>query len=167
MDLEELKDTKDDIIHITKSRSLTFLSMVEPTSPIDSYISILPVKFHGGADRSASGSLAKRIKPVENRAVLADVEFLEMSRVGVVLDGLRPNGGEEIDVFIRVKAADVFGSGGKRSVDFHPTVERVVDDEIVGHANSVGLHGVALAVVVISDTWFVEVGHATLNSVGT
>ena len=149
------------------TRSLTFLSMMKSTSPIDGYISILPVEFNGGANRSAGGCLTKLKKPVENRAVLADIEPLEMTRVGMVVNSDRRNTGEEVDVLLRVEAADVVSLGREGAVDFHFPVKRVVDDEIVGHANAVGFHGVALSIVVVTYVRLVEICHAPLSSVGT
>lgn len=74
----------------------------------------------------------------------------------------RGNGGEEVDIVVRMEAANVGCFGGERTADFHTTVERVVDYEVVRHTDAVGLHGVALAVVVIADCGFVEVGHSSL-----
>ena len=42
----------------------------------------------------------------------------------------------------------------------HAFVEAVIDNEVVGHADSVGFHGVALAVVVVTYFGVVEVGYA-------
>ena len=38
-----------------------------------------------------------------------------------------------------------------RPVNLHLTVEAVVEEEVVGHPHPVGLHGVALAIVVVPD----------------
>ena len=38
-----------------------------------------------------------------------------------------------------------------RPVDLHLPVESVVEEEVVGHAHPVGLHRVALAVVVVAN----------------
>lgn len=34
-------------------------------------------------------------------------------------------------------------------IDFHLPVESIVEQEVVGHADSVGFHGMALAIVVV------------------
>jgi hypothetical protein len=48
-------------------------------------------------------------------------------------------------------------SGFVRTVDFHFTVKTVVKEEIVSHAYAVGLHGMPLAIVVVSDVaWKVK-----------
>lgn len=65
-----------------------------------------------------------------------------------------------------MEAADVVGGGGEGAVDLHKAVERVMDDEIVGHTDAVGLHGVALSIVVVSNGGFVEVTHPALFTVG-
>ena len=52
------------------------------------------------------------------------------------------------------------GADGTGAKDVHSFVQAVVDDEVVGHADAVGFHGVALAVVVVSDFGVVKVGDA-------
>lgn len=98
MDLEEFKNAQNNVIHITESRGLTFLSVVQPTSPIDGDISILPIKLHGSAHRTTSGGLTKVEKPVKNRAVLADIKPLQLTRVGMVLNNIGANSREKFDV---------------------------------------------------------------------
>jgi hypothetical protein len=45
-----------------------------------------------------------------------------------------------------------------RAVDFHLPVESIVQEEVVGHAHSVRLHGVALSIVVIANvTWLTKI----------
>jgi hypothetical protein len=45
-----------------------------------------------------------------------------------------------------------------RAVDFHLPVESIVQEEVVGHAHSVRLHGVALPIVVIANvTWLTKI----------
>lgn len=49
-------------------------------------------------------------------------------------------------------------------IDFHLPVEPIVEQEIVGHANPVGFHWMALAIVVVPNiTWMVQKGDV-LNS---
>lgn len=71
-----------------------------------------------------------------------------------------------MDIVIGVKAANVAGGSWERAVNLHAAVEVVVDDEVVRHADAVRLHWVALAVVVIADSWFVKVRDSALLSVG-
>lgn len=90
-----------------------------------------------------------------------------MARISGVRDRLGSDGVKEVDVFVSVEAADVRCSSGERTVNLHPTVERVVDDEVVCHTDPVGLHRVTLTIIVVTDCWLVEVCHAPLLSVGT
>ena len=46
------------------------------------------------------------------------------------------------------------------AVDVHTFVQAVVHNEVVGHADAVRFHGVALAVVIVANFSIVEVGHA-------
>lgn len=166
VNLEELKDAQNDVVNIAEPRGLGLLRMMQPPGPIERDIRVLPVQLDRGPDGAPGGGLAEGEEAVEDRAVLADVEALEVAGMGVVVDGLGGDGGEEVDVVVGVEAADVVGAGGEGAVDLHAAVEGVVDDEVVGHADAVGLHGVALAVVVVADRGLVEVGHTPLLSVG-
>ena len=52
--------------------------------------------------------------------------------------------------------ADVDGIDGEGMVDFHAAVKGVVNDKIVDYADLMGFNWVALAVVVIANSWFVS-----------
>ncbi len=43
------------------------------------------------------------------------------------------------------------GEKTKTYIDFHFSVESIVQEKVVGHANTMGLHGVARAVVIVPD----------------
>ena len=47
--------------------------------------------------------------------------------------------------------------------DFHSSVEAIVDDQIMRHSNTVGFHGVALSIMVISDFSIVKIRNSTLT----
>lgn len=66
-----------------------------------------------------------------------------------------------------MEAANVAGRGREGSADLHATVEGVVDDQIVRHADAVGFHRMALPVVVVADCRLIEVRYAPLPRVGT
>lgn len=83
----------------------------------------------------------------------------------VVVEGLRGDGGEEGDVLGGVEGGDGGGRGGEGAGDLHTGVETVVDHQIVGHADTVGLHRVPLPVVVVADCGVVEVRYAAFAAV--
>lgn len=53
-----------------------------------------------------------------------------------------------------------------RAVAFHAAVEAVGEDEMMGHFDAVGFHGVGGAVVEVADVGLVEVGDALLGGHG-
>lgn len=128
MNLEQLKNAEDDIIDITEAGGLGLLGVVEAAGPVEGDIGVLSVELDGGADGAAGGGLAEAEEAVEDGAVLADVEALEVAGVGGLGEGLGADGGEEVDIVVGVEAADVVGAGGEGAVDLHPTMEAVVDD---------------------------------------
>lgn len=128
VNLEQLKNAEDDIIDITEAGGLGLLGVVETAGPVEGDIGVLAVELDGGADGAAGGGLAEAEEAVEDGAVLADVEALEVAGVGGLGEGLGADGGEEVDIVVGVEAADVVGAGGEGAVDLHPTMEAVVDD---------------------------------------
>lgn len=162
MNLEELENAKNDIIDVAEAGGLGLLGVVEAAGPIDGDVGVGAVELDGGADGAAGGGLAEGEEAVEDGAVLADVEALEVAGEGGVGEGGGGDGGEEVDVVGGVEEADVGGGGEEGPADLHPTVEAVVDDQVVGHPDPVGLHRMPLPVVVISDRRLVEVAHAPL-----
>lgn len=151
VNLEELKDAQNDVIDVAKARGLGLLGVVQAAGPVDGDVGVLAIEFDGGADGSAGGGLAEGEEAVEDRAVLADVEALEMAGVGVIVEGLRGDGGQEVNVVVGVEEADVVGGCREGPVDLHAPVEGIVHDQVVCHPDSVGLHRVSLPVVVVSD----------------
>jgi hypothetical protein len=137
VNFEELENAEHDVVDVAKSRGLGLLCVVEPTGPVERDIGVAAIKLYGGADGATEGGLTESEETVEDRTVLADVETLEMAGEGVSEESLRCDEGEEFNVVFGVEASDVYRSGGKWTVDLHQTVERVVDDEIVGHPNPV------------------------------
>lgn len=51
-----------------------------------------------------------------------------------------------------------------RAKDFHATVKTIIDDKVVGHSHTVGFHGVALTIVVVSNFGVIKVGDAAVFS---
>lgn len=165
VNFEEFEDTEDNVVDVAESRGLRLLGMMEAAGPIDGDVGVSAVEFDGGAKGATGGGLAEGEEAVEDGAVLADVEALEVTREGGIGEGLGGDGGEEVDVVVGVEAADVGGGGREGTVDLHAAVEGVVDDEVVRHADSVRLHWVPLTVVVIADRGLVEVRHSSLLGV--
>lgn len=164
--LEQLKNGKHNIVDITKPRRLALLRVMQPPGPIDGDIISPLVQLHRRPNRGPRIGLTELVQPVEDRAVLANVEPLQ--RPLVVVLGVGGHGSEEGDVVVGVEAAEVAVAGGvgAEEVEEARVYEAVMVEEGVGHANPVGFHGVALAVVVVADVGVVEVADAALGGVG-
>ena len=155
--LEELEDGEDDVIDIAEAGGLALLGVVEPAGPVDGDV-VAVVELDGAPNGSPRVGLAEAVEPVEDGAVLADVEPLE--RADLVLLRLGGDGAEEGDVVVGVEAAEVAVAGGVGAEHLHLVEEAVAAEQRVGHADAVRLHRVALPVVVVADRWLVEVAHA-------
>lgn len=165
MQLKKLQDCQHNIIDIAKPRSLTLLSMVQTTSPIDRNVTEAMVKFHSTTNRATSVSLAKRIQPIKDGAVLTHIEPLELPQLVLLRFG--GDVSEKRNVIVGVEAAEVPVSGRVGFEDLHMLQKTVVGEKGMGHANPVRLHRVPLAIIVISHFWVVEITHLSLHSVWT
>ena len=56
-----------------------------------------------------------------------------------------------MDVVIRVELGHLVLSGLVWPINFHLPVESIIEEQIVGHSYPVGFHGMALAIVVVSN----------------
>lgn len=162
MVFEELEDSEDDVVDVAEAGGLALFGVVEAAGPVDGDV-VAVVELDGAADGAAGVGLAEAVEPVEDGAVLADVESLE--RADLVLLRLGGDGAEEGDVVVGVEAAEVPVAGGVRLEHLHLVEEAVVGEQRVGHADAVRLHRVALAVVVVADLRVVEVADAALRAI--
>lgn len=67
--------------------------------------------------------------------------------------------GEELDELVLVERSHVGGLGRDWNEGFHVLVEIVVQEQAVGHSDTMGLHRVARPVVVVADVGIVEIRH--------
>ena len=156
--LEELQDGQDDVIDIAETRGLAFLGVVEAARPVDGDVCRLLVELDGRGDRPAGRQLAELVEAVEDGTVLADVEPLHL--LVVLPHVVRPDRPEEPDVVVAVELGHLLLSRLVRSVDLHLPVETIVEQQVVGHPYPVGLHRVALTIVVVADvTWWQRVNY--------
>ena len=162
MNFEKLENAKHDVVDVAETGGLGPLGVVEATGPVDGDVGVAEVELSGGANGAAGGGLAEAEKAVEYRAVVADVEALAVAREGRVGEGHRRDGGEEVHVLLRVELPDIGGPSRKWPVDLHPTVELVLDDEVVGHPDPMGRHRMLLPVVVLPYARLIEVAHSPL-----
>jgi len=139
MMLEQLQNSQDTIIHITKPRGLALLRVMQPPRPINHDIRILLIKQRRPSNRSTRIQLAELEKPIKNRAILPDIKALELPHI--FLHVIRRDHTQKIDVVVGMETRHLAQQHGFGPQNFHVTVEPVVDDEGVGHADTVGLEG--------------------------
>mmetsp|Transcript_13936 Transcript_13936/g.33257 ORF Transcript_13936/g.33257 Transcript_13936/m.33257 type:complete len:206 (+) Transcript_13936:977-1594(+) len=158
--LEELEDGQDDVIDVAEAGRLGLLGVMEPPGPVDGDVGVVVVEADGPVDGGAGVQLGELVQSVEDGAVgvFPGVELLHLA--GVLPEVVGVDLGEEVDVVVGVEARHGRRADEAGPEDLHPPVQAVVHDEVVRHADAVGLHGVALAVVVVADLGIVEVGDA-------
>ena len=130
--------------------------MMQATSPIHSHVTLPAVQPRGAFHTPTRTDATKLEQAIEHRAVVTHVILPLLLGEVVHVIGRHPL--QEIDVLVGVELRHLVLGGGLGAVDFELAVEAVVHDQRVGHADAVGLHGVAGVVGVVADVAVVEVG---------
>lgn len=149
MVFQKLENGQDNVVDITEAGSFGLLGVVKSTGPVDGNIGGLLVQFDGRGHGSAPGELTELVKSIKHGAILAHVEPLHLFVVLAHVIG--SDGAEETNVLVGMKFGHLLLSGLVRPVDFHLPVQSIVQQKIMGHAYPMGLHGMALAIVVIAN----------------
>jgi len=76
--LQQLKDTKNDVVQVTKATCFTFFGMVHPTSPVHNNVGFGFVESASATNTSCYIGLAVLKYPVKYRAVKTEVETLKL-----------------------------------------------------------------------------------------
>jgi len=157
--LEELEDGKDAVVDVAEAGGLGLLGVMETAGPVDDDVGAVLVETAGAADGTGRVKLAELEEAVEHRAVLPHVEALQLA--DVVLHVVGGDDAEEVDVIVGMEARHCRGRYQPGTEDLHPAVQAVVDHQVVRHSDTMGLHGMALAVVVVANLGIVEVRNAS------
>uniref|UniRef100_A0A8C5YQK5 Uncharacterized protein n=1 Tax=Marmota marmota marmota TaxID=9994 RepID=A0A8C5YQK5_MARMA len=118
-------------------------------SAITMSVCLLLIKFHGTCDRATSRQLTELKQAIEYWTVLTNIESLHL--LAILRHVIWTNGAQEFDVVITVVLGHFLSIGFVRAINFHFSVETIVEQQIVSHADSVRLHWVALSIIVISN----------------
>ena len=129
--------------------------MVKPTTPVNDDICTVFIQARGSTDTPAGIKLAEFKEAIKDGTILAHIEPLELTRI--IRHVVGSDNLEEVDVIIRMESCHGGGAEKARAEDIHFFIQAVVDYEIVRHAYTMGLHGVALTVVVITHLGVVKV----------
>ncbi len=87
--LQELQYCQHNIIRVTKSRSLAFLRMMQPATPVNCDISLLVHKQVRGINRTATAQLAKFVKSGKTRTIASLIDIKLRLFLGTI-DFIRP-----------------------------------------------------------------------------
>lgn len=118
--------TYDDVVDVAESGGLELLGVVESAGPVDGDVAVVVVEFHGALERGAGVHGAEVEEALEDGAVVSDVEVAEV--FGVVLDVLRGDALQEVDVLFAVESTHVVGASFVGAVDLHAFVQAVLQD---------------------------------------
>uniref|UniRef100_A0A8C6HXR3 Uncharacterized protein n=1 Tax=Mus spicilegus TaxID=10103 RepID=A0A8C6HXR3_MUSSI len=123
--------------------------MVQAPSPVHRDVRLLLIKLHSTCDRSSGGQLAELKQAIKYQTVLTNIESLHL--FAVFRHIIWANRTQEFNVVITVVLGHFLSIGFVRTIDFHFSVETIVEQQIVSHADSVRLHGVPLSIIVVSN----------------
>ena len=135
------------IIDETEAARFTFFSVVQTSSPIDSDICFVEIQLHCSCNRPSSTCFAEVIQPVKDRAIIADIESLDLFRM--VRHVLRCDHLQKFDVVISMKFCEFLFCCCRRPVDIHFFIDMVVEKQIVTHSDSMRLIRMTRAKIVV------------------
>uniref|UniRef100_A0AAY4E1L8 Uncharacterized protein n=1 Tax=Denticeps clupeoides TaxID=299321 RepID=A0AAY4E1L8_9TELE len=140
--------------------------VVESPGPVDGDVRLLLVQFHG-TGCAAGGELTEFEQAVEHGTVFSHVNSwrtrcppaailtagapTSLHLLAVLGHVVRADGAEELDVVVAVVLGHLLGVGL----------------QIVGHADSVGFHGMSLAIIVVTHVTWGENERVTLTHTHT
>uniref|UniRef100_A0A3B3HGU8 Uncharacterized protein n=1 Tax=Oryzias latipes TaxID=8090 RepID=A0A3B3HGU8_ORYLA len=127
--------------------------VVESPRPVHGNVRLLPVQLHSPSCPKRPGLSERQQSPLTALHLLAELGHV-----------VWPYGSEELDVVVTV----VFGHlvcGGfvKTYIDLHFSVEAIVQEEVVSHADPMWLHGVSLTMTHILTVIY----YCSVNKPGT
>jgi hypothetical protein len=136
--------------------------VMQATGPIDGDVGCLLVQLDSRRNGTSSRQLAEFVEAVKDGTVLSDIETLHL--FVVLAHVVWSNGPEETDVVIRMELGHFLLSCFVWSINLHLSVESIVEEKVVGHTNTVRLHGVTLPIVVVAyvtykKKWIVAMFH--------
>uniref|UniRef100_A0A2K5ZD67 Uncharacterized protein n=1 Tax=Mandrillus leucophaeus TaxID=9568 RepID=A0A2K5ZD67_MANLE len=103
--------------------------MVQAPSPIHIHVRLLLIKFHSTCHRTTSRQLTELKQAVEYWTVLTKVESLHL--LAVLRHVIWTGGVQEFNVVIAVTACHLLSIGFVRAMDFHFSVETIVEQQIM------------------------------------
>uniref|UniRef100_A0A8C2QFZ0 Predicted gene, 21834 n=1 Tax=Cricetulus griseus TaxID=10029 RepID=A0A8C2QFZ0_CRIGR len=122
---------------------------MQTPSPVHSNVCLLLIKFHSTCHRATSRQLTELKQAIKYWTVLTNVESLHL--LAVLRHIVWANGMQELNVVITVVLSHLLSIGFVRTIDFHFSVENIVEQQIVSHADLERLHWVALSIIVVSN----------------
>eukprot|EP00964_Phaeocystis_antarctica_P109417 scaffold73885_cov41-Phaeocystis_antarctica.AAC.2 len=143
--VSRLEYGEHDVVDVTEAGGLGALGVVQAARPVDGDVGEAVVQLLRAVDRAARVHAAVVVQAVEDRAVVADGELLQL--LGELVLVLRRHALDEVDVVGRVELRHLLLGRHVRPVHLHLLVELVREDEVVGHLQAVRLHRVARPVV--------------------
>uniref|UniRef100_A0A3B4T819 Uncharacterized protein n=1 Tax=Seriola dumerili TaxID=41447 RepID=A0A3B4T819_SERDU len=125
--------------------------VVESTCPVDGDICLLLVQLHCSTTCRELAKLKQTIKHWTQ--TLTSLHLFTVLRHVVWSDGP-----QELNVVVTVVFCHLLTTGFVRltHIDLHFPVQSIIEEEVVCHADPVGFHGMALAIVIVSHITFKE-----------
>mmetsp|Transcript_8360 Transcript_8360/g.19617 ORF Transcript_8360/g.19617 Transcript_8360/m.19617 type:complete len:269 (-) Transcript_8360:28-834(-) len=155
---KQFEDGQDAIVYIAKARGLGFLGMMQASTPIHNDVRVIVIQPRSASDAPAGIHLTEFKHAVEDGTVLPHIETLELACIVVHVVG--GDDLEEVNVIIRMKTCHRGWIDEAGTEYVHLFVEAIVHHKVVCHSHAMWLHGVALAVVIVTHLRVVEIRHS-------
>jgi hypothetical protein len=111
-------------VHVAETASLALLGMVKASGPVDSSVALVTIETGGTLHATTSADSTEIEEAVEDRAVIANVEFALLLLVGIHI--VRRDLLEEVDVLVGMELGHL-ALGSRFGTLSHPPGQRCKD----------------------------------------
>ena len=130
---------------------------MKPAGPVDDDVGGALIEARRAAQRSACVCLAVLVQPVEDGAILTDVETVKRLAIDGLCHVLRGDRLEEVDVLVGVEGGEVCVRRVLRPEHVEVLVHAIRDDQVVGEPYTVRTHRMARTIVKIAHRLVVKI----------
>mmetsp|Transcript_5354 Transcript_5354/g.15736 ORF Transcript_5354/g.15736 Transcript_5354/m.15736 type:complete len:478 (+) Transcript_5354:47-1480(+) len=177
MVLEELQARDDNVVDVAEPTRFALLGMVQTPAPIDGNVASPGIQLARAVNGCPRVHAAKLVQAVEDRAVrvLTNIELLHLlskrlvgagptAKANLVEEavGVGSDAAQKVNVLGGVEPGHLLGLCTVGTIDLQLAVETIRQDKVVCQLQTVRLHRVPRAVVVVAHVAIIEIGDLLL-----
>mmetsp|Transcript_22290 Transcript_22290/g.37806 ORF Transcript_22290/g.37806 Transcript_22290/m.37806 type:complete len:201 (-) Transcript_22290:18-620(-) len=155
--LEQLHNAQHNVVDIAEARRFALLRVMQSACPVHCHICLIVIEAHCSINRTSCCNLRKFINSIKYRTIITDIKhmqlFDEMSHV------VGRDVTQKIHIVVRVEYCQFFVVASMRFKNIHFIIQSIVDQQIMGHSNSMRFHWMRLAIIEIANFSIIKISH--------